>query len=71
MKISARNKLKLKILAEYDTIKNFCIEIGYSKSYINCIFSGESLGSKDFWGKIKKYLNIPDEELWSYQRREL
>lgn len=70
MKVSARQKLKLKILGTYGTAVEFCKVSGYTGTYIKSILAGKYTGTDKFWGKTQELLGIPDEELWSYKRRK-
>ena len=65
-----RKKLKYKIMTEYETIKEFSKKIGYTPMAVYGIVRGDQDGSFKFWNDTQKLLGIPDEEMWSYQKRE-
>lgn len=69
MKPTARKKLKLKILGNYDSIKEFCEDIAYTQTGVSCILIGKSDGNPRFWDMAQKVLNIPDEEIELYKQK--
>ena len=69
-KVKSRKKLQFKILDKYTTIKEFCEDIGYSYANAYGVVVGDRDGTLKFWSLAQKALDIPDEEMWSYQKRE-
>lgn len=69
MKPTVRKKLKLKILEVYDSVKNFCDDIGYTPTGVSYILIGKSDGAERFWDIAREHLNIPEKDVYLYKEK--
>lgn len=66
-----RTKLKLKILDSFGTIVNFCKSTGIPTQTIEHLYTARAVGTYDTWIKVQIALEIPDEEMWKYFKKEV
>lgn len=65
-----RNRLKLRILRDYESISFFCDDMNITKAHLCAVLGGRCNGSYKFWMNIQRVLNIPDEEMEKYRKLE-
>lgn len=65
-----RNKLRGKIFEKFKSVADFCREISFSRTYMGLILRGEKNGSYKFWETIKIVLEIPDEDIEMYKKKD-
>lgn len=44
--------------------------LGVSRATYSFIEKGVRSGSSEFWNKFQQVFNIPDEDMWKYQKKE-
>lgn len=63
-----RQKLRMLRLAHNLTYKDMADKLGRSRSAYIKIERGERNPTPDFWENLKQEFNIPEKEMYGYQR---
>ena len=65
-----RKNIKRLLLEKGWTQTDLAEHLGFSPQHISQIISGKVNGTQKFWDKFKAVLNIPDDEIEKYRKKE-
>lgn len=68
--IYLRKKLKTKIQNDYGSTLEFSKASGIPSQTVLLLCKGKVTGTYESWIKIQDVLKLPDEEMWSYYKKE-